>query len=445
MITGCQSKVPIICKTCGWLWEPKVTNHIRGDRCPSCVGNAKWTLERFLRRATEVHGNSYNYSQITEDIIKSCYSEIPIICVECNEIFTPTINNHINHGSGCVNCAGLLRWNYHRLIGALNGIYGDKCNYNLITPNLVINSSSVIPLKCNTCNFIWERTIRTIISKKAGCPKCSGQESWTINRFLVSANEIHNYRYNYDQVVLLPKLTLNSTIIIKCNLCFHIWPTNVRNHIHGKRGCMKCFGNIPWDLNSFLIRSAEIHQDKYDYSQIKQNDVINARSRVNILCKTCNYYWNTTVYSHINKISGCPNCNVSKGEQECIRYFNEIGVYFEREVKIEILPTRRYDFRFYYNNKRYLLEFDGIQHFKLIKFFHNTNEDFVERQLIDILKTQKAIESGYNLIRIDHSQLNNIGYHLNSALNSEANPYYSDISKYQYIINEVNNTSNCRS
>ncbi|MBY0540599.1 MAG: PepSY domain-containing protein, partial [Campylobacterales bacterium] len=39
------------------------------------------------------------------------------------------------------------------------------------------------------------------------------------------------------------------------------------------------------------------------------------------------------------------------------------------QAKINSLPTRSYDFGVEYNNQRWILEYDGSQHFKYNKFF----------------------------------------------------------------------------
>lgn len=98
------------------------------------------------------------------------------------------------------------------------------------------------------------------------CPRCSDNERWNIDRFLSAATEIHENRYNYDEVCLLQKLTLKTSITLQCYVCDHIWATDTNNHTHGKYGCMKCFGNVPWNYDRFIQVAAELPENKYDYS-----------------------------------------------------------------------------------------------------------------------------------------------------------------------------------
>ena len=48
-----------------------------------CSGNAPWTLERFLIKVNEVHGNKFDYSQVKREHIKNSESHIPVICRKC--------------------------------------------------------------------------------------------------------------------------------------------------------------------------------------------------------------------------------------------------------------------------------------------------------------------------------------------------------------------------
>lgn len=73
---------------------------------------------------------------------------------------------------------------------------------------------------------------------------------------------------------------------------------------------------------------------------------------------------------------------------------------YNREESIENLPTRRFDF--YLKKYKILIEYDGEQHFKFVKQFHDTEEGFVKSQEIDVVKTVGALKAGYKLIRLDH-------------------------------------------
>lgn len=76
----------------------------------------KWTLPLFLERAREIHGDKYDYSQITSEHIRGQKSYIPIRCIRCSYRWSPTIDGHINGRTECVNCKGKALWTLERFL-----------------------------------------------------------------------------------------------------------------------------------------------------------------------------------------------------------------------------------------------------------------------------------------------------------------------------------------
>ena len=52
-----KSKVCITCLEHGEFWQTPHT-HLRGSRCPICVGRAKMRTSDFIKRAKSIHGNT---------------------------------------------------------------------------------------------------------------------------------------------------------------------------------------------------------------------------------------------------------------------------------------------------------------------------------------------------------------------------------------------------
>ena len=62
--TGVFNKVNIICKTHG-KFSQVAHLHLRNRGCPNCKKNSKiFTTEEFIRRATQIHGDKYDYSTV---------------------------------------------------------------------------------------------------------------------------------------------------------------------------------------------------------------------------------------------------------------------------------------------------------------------------------------------------------------------------------------------
>lgn len=98
-----KTKVCIICPKHGEFWQ-KPFHHLSGNGCQICgresiIDSKKDTMDIFLKKAKEVHGDKYNYSKVE---YKSSKQKVCIICPKHGEFWQrPT--NHLN-GQGCPYC-----------------------------------------------------------------------------------------------------------------------------------------------------------------------------------------------------------------------------------------------------------------------------------------------------------------------------------------------------
>lgn len=115
---GASEKIIVVCAEHGEFY-PSYSNFVYGKTgCPTCAGNQKRTLEEFVRKASDVHGNKYNYSLVNyvnkESVVK-------IICPEHGE-FVKAPNHHLN-GSGCQKCSTHRASTHVYLLDYGNDIY----------------------------------------------------------------------------------------------------------------------------------------------------------------------------------------------------------------------------------------------------------------------------------------------------------------------------------
>lgn len=128
----------------------------------------------------------------------------------------------------------------------------------------------------------------------------------------------------------------------------------------------------------------------------------------------------------------------TNGEEIAAMILLKNNIPFTFEFSLPNLLYKRFDFMFVINDIRYILEIDGAQHFKHIKYFHRNVTKFKKYQENDINKSIVAIRSGYRLIRIDFSELAKFEFHLNSAIQQNCQIYFSSLTKYNYIIERLN-------
>jgi len=117
-----------------------------------------------------------------------------------------------------------------------------------------------------------------------------------------------------------------------------------------------------------------------------------------------------------------------------------LDIKFSKQFRLDE-RKRFYDFCFVYKSRKYLIEYDGEQHFGYKKFFHDSEDHYHGKQKVDIEKTADATKNGYSIIRIDYTQFKNIEYHITQALESlstgEFDIYVSNEEMYMYILSEV--------
>ena len=106
-----------------------------------------------------------------------------------------------------------------------------------------------------------------------------------------------------------------------------------------------------------------------------------------------------------NNSCGCQKIT-SRGEQKIQDILIKNNIFFEREKIFKDCYFERWPSRFdFYVNKQYIIEFDGIQHYKDTEFFSWTLKDNQER---DNYKTNWCKENNIPLIRIPYTHLNNL-------------------------------------
>lgn len=149
-------------------------------------------------------------------------------------------------------------------------------------------------------------------------------------------------------------------------------------------------------------------------------------------CNEGHIFWLTTYKVH-RRGQWCDMCGSSIGERNIRAILKEFGLFFIQQYRIEMVPRRRYDFYFKYNDRNFLVEFDGEQHFSYVRKYHKSKAKFKEAQIIDRIKTYAAWNSNMTIIRIDYTQRENVRHHLINAINSPNVVYFSDPELYKYI------------
>ena len=216
------------------------------------------------------------------------------------------------------------------------------------------------------------------------------------------------------------------TIICELNHRFEKIPSNV---ITCGTWCRKCSNTCPIQAKE----NFELLINKRNATMV--GTYINCKTKVHIKCENNHDFY----IAHCNTAKGswCPSCgkNGSEGERRIRHHLTNFNIKFREQVTCDWLPRSKYDFLIIHNNKTFLLEFDGRQHFKHIEFFHPTPEIYEGKRQIDVLKTAEALNHGHHFIRIAHTDMLDIGEIIDEIINdpTPSKLTFSDESMYEWI------------
>lgn len=199
--------VRIICPNHG---EFKQTwkNHVKGRGCPKCaneVRNAhkKITVEKFLEKARAMHGDKYDYSEITS--IKNNTQILPIIC-PVHGYTNQSAKYHFKHG--CDKCS---RKEYGQTMAKSEEIaleemkkkYEADGNHHYdLSKAVYISAHDDLTVICKYHGkFI---TSHNKCMRGRGCQKCGKAASIlartkTTKNFIKEAIRIHGRKYDYSK------------------------------------------------------------------------------------------------------------------------------------------------------------------------------------------------------------------------------------------------------
>ena len=118
--------------------------------------------------------------------------------------------------------------------------------------------------------------------------------------FIQEANTVHNYTYNYSDVIYI-----NNKIKVKIHCSNnHTFEQTPYAHVGLKQGCPFCKRLNKTTTEAFVLKATKIHKGLYDYSQTIYNG---ARNKVKITCKKHGMF-EQVARNHLNSAQGCPTC-----------------------------------------------------------------------------------------------------------------------------------------
>lgn len=356
----------------------------------------KLTKEEFISRAIDKHGDKFDYSLVEYKNYNS--KKIKIICPS-HGIIEVTPSQHVLYD--CGKCSGKVKLDKNTLILQFKEKHNNKYDYSQIN---YINDRTKIEINCPTHGRFWMQP--NSHKKGQGCPSCGREKinKSIKDRMLSNKEFINKLEENFGKNCFdFSELTYNgahTSIKLKCNKCNQInQKTPITFYQIGCNFCNgKTMGKKKYSNEYFLSKAKLIHGDRYDYSLVEYKG---NNEKIKIICYNHGLF-EQTASAHINAKSGCPECKTSKGEEQIGIFLNKnhINYIFQHQVKIN---NSYHYFDFYIPDKNLIIEFNGMQHYKPIKFFGGA-DGFEYLQERDKIKNNYCIENNINLLIIPYNE-----------------------------------------
>jgi len=389
--TNSKTKVEIICKRHGsFLQIPN--NHLSGCICRTCGYinrfNNKKTTEQFIVDAINIHGDRYDYSKVNYE---SAHVKVKIECSIHGE-FLQEPNCHLK-GEGCKTCGnikgGAVRSKTTaQFVKDAIEVHNNKYNYSKVE---YIKAHKKIEIICSVHGSFWQLAHQHLSG--SGCQSCSGTKKGDTKSFIKGAIEVHGDKYDYSKVKYI---NVKSKVEIICPIHGSFFQSP-KNHAKGNK-CPKCYGRDK-TTEEFIKDAIKVHGDKYDYSKVNYSK---SKTRIEIICKKHGSYLQFP-NSHLSG-QGCPNCNTSKGELQVKDFLGKRNIKFTQQKTFKNCKYKKLlRFDFFLPEHNTCIEYDGIQHFKPVKYWGGS-ANLVESKKRDNIKNKFCYDNNIYLLRIRYDE-----------------------------------------
>lgn len=174
-------------------------------------------------------------------------------------------------------------------------VHGDRYSYDCAVYTRMATKVEII---CNSGHQNFWQSPTNHVTRKAGCPACSGCGRVTPEAFIARCVEKHGDRYDYAKT-----LYVNSGTEVTVSCSIH-GDFSVKPHSHrGGNGCPACGDASRPTTDSYIAGCIAKHGDKYTYSK---SVYVNAKTKVTVTCRLHGDF--DAMPADHTRGAGCPNC-----------------------------------------------------------------------------------------------------------------------------------------
>lgn len=225
-----QTKIKILDKVCGKIFEQKPSNHLLGKGCNFCLGPNKSSKEELQEKSNKKH--NFTYEIIGEFLGRD--KKIKIKHLICGTIFETTPASHLlKHG-----CCSICFKNEKSSKEKLQEKSNKKHNFEYEILGEYKNCDTHIEIKHLICGNIFKQTPYKHLHNNK-CPICFGKNKLSKEILQKRSDE----KYNNEYTILGDYINNETHILIRHNKCGEEYKQSPNNHLRD-RPCFRCRGNI---------------------------------------------------------------------------------------------------------------------------------------------------------------------------------------------------------
>lgn len=288
----------------------------------------------------------------------------------------------------------------------------------ILNPNIEIlddytHSTDKVRCLCKIHNIIHTKTINSIISGN-GCLKC-GEEK-VANSILLTDEEVENRVHVLNNHISLLEYNgyADSNSKWFCNKHGVVFYKTLSTLCNCKSGCDLCYSENIVDRLSINIDDAnKIIQEKFPSLLILNDGTYTSFSNyANFYCSEHNYYFRSRPVYVKNRIRCCQKSAITCKAEKMCSFLESLGLVIEREKIFEdcrdvhVLP-----FDCYIPQYNLIIEYDGEQHYKPVKF---DNKESEQESLEKLEYTQRHDRIKNNYCKVNQIDIIRVPYYVNN-------------------------------
>lgn len=287
------TKIKILHKVCGNIFEQQPNNHLQGKGCMKCSGRDNVDVEKLQEKSNK----KYNGDYLIIDKYVNNITNIKIKHLICETEFLTTPVNHLKSKGCCTKCYKNNKKTKEQLQKESDKIH----NKEYIIIGDYVNTDTKIEIKHLTCGNNFKQTPDKHLRNNR-CPICFGKNK--LSKEILQ--ERSDKKYNNEYTILGEYINNSTPILIKHNICGSEYLQIPNNHIKGNRTCFKCRGNMS-NGEKLILNYLELKNIKYVFNNTIKGCNFNKPLRFDFYLpdmNTCLEYDGEQHFKSISKFGG---------------------------------------------------------------------------------------------------------------------------------------------